>query len=321
MNRRKIKPTIINLFVFSVSLLTALLIFEIASRYVFPVSLGAKALALDGTPIKVHNEYGRHIPGISYRQISDEYDVITTITPQGYRVPIIHENPDVIFIGDSFTFGTGLPDKDTFVYLYASEQGLSCVNLGHPGTGTMQQLDILEDFIETQKWRPKQVKLFMVIMSNAFFVGNDFIDNLLYSEAIKEKKEIVLSERPVSAFGNILLTMKYRLLQYSNLARIVKFHIGPQLGTLFVPEMHKNIHKKAVKVTRSQLLRLDKLSHSYGFSYEIFLIHPIPDLVRGSYKQTFQTLRQIAPSSASVYSTAFLFQKEPKNYYYPLDVI
>ncbi len=93
------KNWLTNLVVLVLSLAAALGIAEVATRIFWPISDGGKNVTLDGKPIQ-----GFLSPGETYRQISTEYDALTTITPEGYRAPRA-ENPEVVFLGDSFTFG------------------------------------------------------------------------------------------------------------------------------------------------------------------------------------------------------------------------
>jgi hypothetical protein len=94
------------------SLLFALLVTEIVLRTFFPLYGGRDNIAPDGRHISNLLE-----PGAVYRQFSNKYDVQTT-TDKGHRVPFVHGNPDVVFVGDSFTFGWGLSDDDAFASIY-----------------------------------------------------------------------------------------------------------------------------------------------------------------------------------------------------------
>ena len=99
------------------SLTFSLLIAEGISRLVFPISERRDNVTLDGELIQGFVE-----PGTVYHQVSNEYNALTTITDKGYRVPAVDGNPDMIFIGDSFTFGFGLDDNENFVSVYCGEK-------------------------------------------------------------------------------------------------------------------------------------------------------------------------------------------------------
>ncbi|MGB5832912.1 MAG: hypothetical protein WBG92_13105 [Thiohalocapsa sp.] len=170
-----------NTLALSIGCVIALLLAEGLSRMVLPVFPGAVKLSLQGDPIRI----GFVEPGAIYRQFSEEYDALTTITPQGYRAPEAPGAPDLLFVGDSFTFGQGLADDEAFPALYCEQSGVSCVNLGVPGTGTLAQLDRLERYLTKGRWRPKRVFLFVMAMTQYLGAGNDLHDNVLEFDEAK----------------------------------------------------------------------------------------------------------------------------------------
>src|SRR5262245_15905753 len=66
------------------SLIFALPVAEGLSRIFAPISDRRDNLLADGTRITDFLA-----PGASYRQVSNEYDALTTITPEGYRAPAV----------------------------------------------------------------------------------------------------------------------------------------------------------------------------------------------------------------------------------------
>ena len=153
--------------------LIALLLAEATSRLIQPISPGAQKVSLEGVPV---SEW--LLPGSVYRQVSTEFDALTTITDKGHRVPATAGGPEVVFIGDSFTFGIGLSDRETFPYLYCHALAIVCANLGKPGASTVEELDFLQRSLDRWGERPQRVKLFMFAMSSSFLAGNDLADNL-----------------------------------------------------------------------------------------------------------------------------------------------
>ncbi len=75
--------------------------------------------------------------------------------------------------------------------------------------------------------------------------------------------------------------------------------------------------KHSLEVTRRLLLRLQTLSQEYGFTYEIFLIHPVQDIIMGTADQTHQALQSVSP--VPIWETAQLFAENPVSYYYAYD--
>jgi hypothetical protein len=303
------------------SVVFALLLAEVVTRFVRPISDGRQNVSLDGRPITTLFE-----PGAVYRQVSTEFDAITTITSKAHRVPGTNGNPDVVFVGDSFTYGWGLADDETFASIYCRLQQRTCANLGRPGTGTIQQVERLEQFLRTWNWRPREVKLFFFGMSSSFSNGNDFRDNYDYvhsrrSDGDPSGTSLAVSEAddaaPRAGLVERVLDSQAFLLGHSNLLRLAKFYWGPMLRSMIVAEPGEGRMDEAVAATRQSLIRLDQLSREYGFDYQIYLIVPVQDIIRHTHGVTLTTLNQIAPRQAI--STATLFLDSPGQFFYSFD--
>jgi hypothetical protein len=123
------------IFVILTSTVLSLLALEAVSRWVFPINPGSQNLALDGTPFRF-DQRGSHLPrGVVYMQASDEFQARTTTTSAGHRGPAHPAPPEVLFLGDSFTYGQGLSDDETFVAQFCGQLKISCANLGRPSSG------------------------------------------------------------------------------------------------------------------------------------------------------------------------------------------
>ena len=287
---------------------------------------GAKKLDLNGEVLNIDSVQ----PGAVYRQYSEEYDAVTTITQKGYRIPEAGDNPQIIFLGDSFTFGQGLSDEQTFPFLFCKSFPISCANLGVPGASTTSELDRLEEFLASEEWSPQHVLLFIFAMTNFLGAGNDLYDNIKAFEQAKKMKIISYSPGNFSSpsyvkmntdifseFLYFLLEFRKTLLKYSNLARVVKFYFGPQLKELFAPSARKETLNHALSLMKEQLTRFERLAVQFGFTPHIFLIHPVQDILRGSYHDTIFSLQSI--SSKTIHSTAHLFLPDPEPFFFPLD--
>jgi hypothetical protein len=292
---------------------------EVTSRWLAPISAGARYLNLDGEPIVVLGEDPCPFePNLVFRQVAAEFDVRVTTSAAGNRVPA-DEDPKLVFLGDSFTFGQGLADNETFAALYCSALNESCANLGFPGTGTAQQVDILERFLKERHWRPREVKLFMLVMTGTLLGGNDLLDNLRYEEGPRAAHEHAPGQQ--LARGGLweqVLAKRKQVLAHSNLARFLYFEFGPRIRTAISPSPPRERLQHALAVTRRHLDRLRELSLRYGFAYRIYLVPPVQDILRGTDDETFLTMRSLAPGAA-IHTTAGLFVPSPESYYYPYD--
>jgi hypothetical protein len=100
-----------------------------------------------------------------------DFEAYYTVNELGFRgeSESIASDNKVFFLGDSFTFGLGVNDNDTFVHLLnnsADRENLSFFNLGVPGYAPDQQLILLDNLLnydpDTLLW--------------VIYIGNDLLD-------------------------------------------------------------------------------------------------------------------------------------------------
>ena len=321
------KEWLFRLVLLGISLVFSLGMAEIMVRIFFPVSDGLANVKLDGSPIT-----GWFEPGTVYRQVSGEYDAMTTITGTGHRVPG-SEQPEVIFVGDSFTYGFGLNDEETFASLYCTEMKRACANLGMPGSGTLRQLERLESFLTKYGWKPKEVKWFFFGMSTAWSAGNDFVDNYdrytrdhspqgaadsaSAAEGVEASPALAQAAAPDVGLAERLIGMQAVLLEHSMLLRRVKYHWGPLIKSWIVADPGEYRMKVALTATREAFAKLDALSKRQGFEYTIYLLPAVHDILRGTQQQTVDTLNSVTPKP--VVPVIDVFLDSPKSYSYGLD--
>lgn len=286
---------------------------ELASHWLKPVEIGVAHVASDGSRI------GSWLaPGRVYRQVSAEFDALTSITDEGYRGPAARGDPEVVFLGDSFTFGWGLSDDETFASVYCRSLRLRCANLGAPGTGTLEQVEILERFLSGRGWRPAEVKLFIFAMTASFSAGNDLADNYEYAQRRQRgAEEGAPSAAERRGLLERVLGLRRSVLRHSNLVRLAKYYWGPALRSALVPQLDRERLEASLAITRRALQHLHRLSAEYGFAYSIYVIHPVQDILRASDEATRAELEHIAP--APVRRTAQLFAADPPHFYYAYD--
>lgn len=299
------------------SLVFALFVAEGLSRIFAPISDRRDNVALDGTRITDFLQ-----PGVVYRQVSNEYDALTTITAEGYRAPAVTGNPDIVFIGDSFTFGYGLNDDQTFAAIYCAARGIECANLGRPGSGTLRQVERLEEYLARYNWRPREVRLFVFAMSGSFSAGNDFVDN--YDREMNQRRaaagDAAARRSESGAKGGAaerLIGLQSVMLRHSNLMRLLKFYAGPMIKSLVVATPGEERMAIALDATKKALARLDALSRKAGFEYRIYLIVPVHDILRGTSGDTLAALAAVSPKP--VIATAGLYAESPAQFYYAFD--
>jgi hypothetical protein len=115
----------------------------------------------------------RTVPDWSGRHRHADYDVGYRTDRLGFRAgpPCEAGRPEALVAGDSFTFGYGVEDDDTFVACLGRAAGLPwCfLNRAVPGYSTDQEILLLEE--EMARARPALVLLVVCL-------GNDLFDNL-----------------------------------------------------------------------------------------------------------------------------------------------
>jgi lysophospholipase L1-like esterase len=281
---------------------------EVASRYVTPISPGPSILDMDGNKQKIsYIEAGKQ-----FRITTPDFDAVTTITKDGYRAPEANGNPDVIFMGDSFTYAQGVTDDETFPAIYCKARGLNCANLAVPGSSTLYEIDRLEHFLKTKKWSPDMVHFF-------FFTGNDFSDNV---EAANNRKQglpyepVELNNRPSIAEEKGLIKGAISTgLKYSNLLRVAYFKILPLIRDN--AEKSNNTLNESLEITRNEFARLDKLSNDYAFNYKIYIIYPEPEITHNIYQERNKQLQAL--TEKPIVTLGNLFKKNTKDYFFPSD--
>ncbi len=114
-----------------------------------------------------------------------------------------------------------------------------------------------------------------------------------------------------------MLGYREALLARSNLVRVAKFLWGPLLRSVLVPELDEGRLSDALAHTEAELKRLAEISEEYDFEYEIYVLHPVQDIIRGTHTETLAALTAISP--VVIRGTASAFQESPKSFYYPYD--
>ncbi len=169
------------------SILIACAIGEVALRFLFPQKLGTQQFSnhKDLGLLPVPNQEGFYLyPGV--------YNYTYTNDASARRITskdkAANYNKTVMLIGDSFTYGIGVNDHETFAYQLQDKlksNGVQIVNCGTPGKGTDYALKYYKVFKE-------EVKPDVVIYMSHF---NDLQDNFREyyyerngSTTLKEKK-------------------------------------------------------------------------------------------------------------------------------------
>lgn len=123
----------------------------------------------------------RFVPGSSFAMQHVEYNLLASIDDKGGRkTPAFPAGGAPIpFLGDSFTFGVGVKDEETFVSLIGAQWQRQVLNLGVPGSTLTDHLRMVRARAGELGYPPLWV--FCV------FCGNDLLDLLARAEAGEDK--------------------------------------------------------------------------------------------------------------------------------------
>jgi len=322
-----------NTAIFLVVTAIGLLVLEFASRVLFPLPPGTDFRDEAGNSIELFRSGTLLVADLEFFQVSPDFNVRSHTGPMGLRAPEPGPAPNVIFLGDSFTFGQGLTDDQTIPAIYCAETKQDCANLGFPGTGTYRQIAILEHWLGEVGWRPQEVNLLVFAMASGLGAGNDLFDTVDEVQRAAVTPTTPGSNRTETAevdggvqagdeavgFLPWILSKRQWIRVNSNLARFVVLHIGPTLRSWFSLDPTAADYEEGIQVMTEQLMRLDALSQRYEFEYTIFLLHPMQDLMRNTFRETADAMRSAAPASVEIIDTAQALMDDPARFYFPYD--
>ena len=309
---------------FSVAvLLVGAVLLEFASRWLFPVAPGIQFYDSSGVPVEIkEGALLRLKPNLTFRQVSPDFDAVGHVGPEGYRAPSAGaRGPEVIFLGDSFTFGQGLTDDEAFPAIACAHLMIRCANLGYPGTGTARQVAILERHLQGNQWHPREVKLFVFAMAGSLGAGNDFFDTV--EEVRASGTATPAAPTAGAAPGGTgpldwVMGIRTSVLAKSNLARIAFLFLGPSLRSWLSPAVAYGQLDEGVVAMAQELDRFRSLSEKYGFATSVYVLHPVQDLLRGTQTDTSAAVQRAARDMPVTDMSAPLMD-DPRAYYFPYD--
>lgn len=227
-----------------------------------------------------------------------------------------------------------MADEETFASIYCQSRAVTCANLGRPGTGTVRQIDRLANAL-SRGCRPREVKLFILAMTSSIFPGNDLSDlwetanraRLTASAAGSAERESEGADRGGGGRGwavdralsdswvGLVLSYRVQITRVSNLARVAKLYWGPLLLSRVVPGFDRERLQESLRLLEQEIARLETLGAEAGFEYQVYLIHPVQDLINGTHGSTYDRLSSVAVPN--LVSTAHLFLEAPADFYFP----
>ena len=233
------KRMLVNLPVVVISTIVALIVCEAVLRYYptlvsepvlmeFPKPLRRDIASRLGLPLKQARrcispaerydkgpELCLAYPDFEWVQRVDEIDRqygAREVTPQdsnGFcntRDKAQRNHNDIVFIGDSFTWCTAVRPEDTFAARLETASGYTTYNLGVPGIGPYEYVEILRRF--GLKYAPR-----IVVMS--IYEGNDLRDGIRYQKYVDEERAAPASGREADGAAGFSILKHLRNSSYS----------------------------------------------------------------------------------------------------------
>ena len=297
-------------------LLVGLVCIELILRYFAPLPVhGGTYYARDGSPVRVALDENRLKPNLELTHKASEFLVQISTNELGYR-KLTNESsaPQYAFLGDSFTFGHGVSDKETFSDLFCTAQGLACLNLGRSGTSTFDQLRVLEYALDVHQIRPKVVVLVMLTSCWISQSGNDLGDNLKqYRTGNKDKNGSFENPNTPTSVPQAALAQvasdglsRNRRPKDDPIKRVQRwignFEITKRAMLVLSSQLKNHVFAcsdqetidAAIAATQVALNELERLATEFGFEVKVFSIHPYQELDGSFRKNSTQSARRYA---------------------------
>ncbi len=294
-------------------LLVGLIIIEAILELFAPLPVpGGVYLDRNGHPARVALDELSLKPNLDLTHKGAEFTASIHTNSFGNRV-IDNESrrPDFIWLGNSFTFGHGVSDKETFPYIVCTKNGFVCQNFGHSGADTFQEVNILVRAISKENFHPKNV---VVVMLTACWIeesGNDLGDNLIYYRDhlnVTDAKAAGAQPHPDDNRRGIVRRLQGALGNYEIVKRaMLVFSSYIKRGAYRCSDAEQI--RRALDATKIALDKLESLARKEGFAVTLVEIHPYQEL-DGEFRETEKLVGRIVPKSFGYIPTGKYFSKD-----------
>lgn len=308
------------------SVLLTLLFCEITSRHIYPTSV-AHFVGCDGKSVDMdlpdpQLEF-RLKPNFCGKQVATEFQVSVRTNSSGFRnnQEFRREKPPGTFrilgLGDSFTFGWGVEENQTYLSVLARKlerrfnRNVEVFNLGVWNYGTLQELKVFHQF---ESYQPDLITL-EFYARNAFVneFANDLVDNYYFDFWSKSRQTSAMSlPLPISRrTGRFLLA-------HSNLFRIGALELGSIVKRLYQPTGDQEMLAAAWRITDDALHTFDRDLQSMNQKCVLIWAAP-PGTIHAKDPSVFRHLASLGLRNVILVSTMEEMGNGVQNYYYHMD--
>jgi hypothetical protein len=303
--------------------LAGLVAVELALRQFFPLPAhGGEYRDASGNPVRIARDADTLEAGLDVRHIASEFSARIHTGDFGYRkMSKESTTPELLFLGDSFTFGHGVDDGQVFSELLCVKRGVTCLNLGRSGTNTFDQVRLLRHGLDAHNLRPKAVVVTLLAGCWLGVAGNDLGDNLTFYRSTK-RSDLTGSGSPIPIVRASLtpsLTETMRTLQ----GWLSNFEITKRALIVVSSGLKRGVYAcsgageldAAANATSVALGELAQLAEQHRFKVTIAVIHPFQDL-GGGFRASEAAVGRALPKSFACIPTGRKFRIE---HYFPYD--
>lgn len=255
-------------------------------------------------PMYRMDENGNHLLmphlKLKYNQKEFSHDVVTNSFGFRNKLEPINKNL-VLFIGDSFTFGSGVNEEEHYSYIFDmllnwNEKKLNIYNAGVPGYSTVNEYIYIRDLIK-RKLNIKKIILGIDI--------SDFNENLLFPVysvqdgrlvfSTKEKKGMVIRGLNFLAADSELVNFLYyrtvhssRLKNYfANIFKLKYFNINlPDKNLQLFAKQKNEESRQKLESFGEYLVKITELCRANNIELYVYYIPTIQEVYPDKYRKT-----------------------------------
>ena len=312
---KSLKTITVQVIVFLVGLVAI----ELTLRQFLPLPPhGGEYRDRNGNAVRIARDVDSPTPRLDVRHLASEFAAHVRTSELGFR-KMSNESaePDLLFLGDSFTFGHGVSDDEVFSEVLCGRRGLSCLNLGRSGTQTFDQVRLLRNAIAAHQLQPKAIVLTMLTACWLGVAGNDLGDNLVFYRNTR-RGQLDPGRPPLLRAGldpsDLLRTLQGWLGGFEITKRVMMVASSGLKRGAYACSAAADLDP-AADATSVALQELAQLGEAKGFTVKVVVIHPFQDL-DGGFRASETAVGRALPSSFDCIGTGAKFRAE---HYYPYD--
>ena len=302
----------------AVIFLAGLVVVELVLRQFLPLPAhGGEYRDASGNPARIARDADTMYPRLDVRHIASEFSAHIRTDDLGYR-KMSKESlaPDMLFLGDSFTFGHGVSDDQVFSEVFCRKRDATCLNLGRSGTNTFDQVRLLRYGIDAHHLRPKTVVLTMLAACWLGVAGNDLGDNLTFHRSARHGGLAVPLVRAALAppLADALRGLQGWLSNFEITKRLLIVASSGLKRSVYACSSAAELDA-AASATSVAFAELAGLAQQHGFKVIVVVIHPFQDL-DGGFRTSEAAVSRALPASFGCVPTGAGFRHEQ---YFPYD--